>query len=376
MSVRDVNSPVGSAPTNTPDTTESTNSSENNQNVQTRDPELEAIWNRQNKTFYENQSKQMRAEALLAKKGSTDGEYNTPNTHGGTKQAIKAFAAAGVAVPSQQTVNRTYNTLQNNPQMKQFTQELTQGITGENGASLGNATSMGTAAGALAGHVEKSTSTTPSSASESTPTSTSETSPSSSTSTSSSSSSSSSSSGSTSSDQISDKYINEATSIMAVMFVALAASLDEDNKIKMGRIKDLQKYNKISSLINNYIASVLQPAQEQLDKKTSGKKNTTNVTVPVATFDNVDPDVLLIDKNGVAGLSATGGTTLKRLSASGLSSALSTAQGWQTSASNNAEQMSNRYQSTDNHSNQTFTMLTGILKNINDSASNIGRNIA
>lgn len=347
MSIHDVNSSAGSVATTSQETTQP-NNTDTNANVAVRDPALDAIWNKQNKSFFETQSEQMRAEALLAQK--TDGNYNTPNAHGGTGKAIKAFQQAGIPVPSAHTVNRTQNALDHSPQMQHFVQKLTQGVTGQNGAKLAPG-EIQTSAHALANQAEKQQNPTGSTESQT-------------------------DKDLKNTEYLDNKLLNQATSVMSVMFVALAASMDEDNKIKMGRIKDLQKYNKISSLINNYISTVLQPAQEQLDKKTSGKKDTTNVTVPVATFDNVDPDVLLIDKNGVAGLSATGGTTLKRLSASGLSSALSTAQGWAQSASNNSEQMSNRYQSVDNHSNQSFTMLTGILKNINDSASNIGRNIA
>lgn len=163
--------------------------------------------------------------------------------------------------------------------------------------------------------------------------------------------------------------------IMSIIFLAMANSMDADNKTKQARINDMQKDNKISEIISNYITNKLQPAQAELDKKTAGKdpSKTKNASVHVELWENVSADELFQDKNGNLDIEHTSKEETKA-QGSTLSQALTSAQGWAQTASNNSEQASNRFQATDNQCNQTFNMLVAVLKSLNETVSAVLRN--
>lgn len=160
--------------------------------------------------------------------------------------------------------------------------------------------------------------------------------------------------------------------VWALLFAVLRESVVADNDDKRYFLGQLTKLNMMGTMMMEHLRE-LESAQQELSRKTKGKSASNAADTRVEFHDVHYSDFSSFDENGKMIIEDNGrwqGTSTD------ISNALKTHEQAKETLSNIRQQVTNKFQTADERTNQVFNELTSILKQIGDMMQSTTKNLS
>lgn len=158
--------------------------------------------------------------------------------------------------------------------------------------------------------------------------------------------------------------------VMEVLFLVFRESIKQTNEDKKYFLKKLQDYNKMAEALSEYLSQLVEDSQ-RLSAAAAGQKYPEKVTISI----NVSRfDLTTLDSSGNV-RQMSGYPTTKTVDRAGLNDTIKDVESMQESIRNKRQMASTAFQNFDQKANQLYTLMSSVLKVMNEMRGSTTRNM-